>query len=248
MATFTFDNMGSNGGGAGNTWNYSNEDNADFSKQLDGIIVEMKQVQETQYQTNAPLFWKNENGRASKTTEDTGAPCLNFCFVIDSVQFGEKEWIFNPKAKKDPKKNPDGLSAASMAIQQGMLDAGMQADNLDQLGGMNITVWTWEPSDVNMGGNWGSGNPRPFGFKVNNQGDKSRFRGCFPFGSKPQPQQAARQPMAQPSPSRLQNAMEQAGQAVRQANMRQQGAFPQPGMAQAYQPEVVPYSDEDIPF
>lgn len=251
MAVFTFNNMGSTGG-TSNTWNYSDREKDDFALQIDGTVVEMKQVQETQFKTNAPLFWKNDGGRATKVTEDTGSPCLNFCIVIDTVQFGEKEWVFNPKTKKDNTidqktgrpKNPDGLSRASMAIQSALIQAGMDASNLDQLGGMSISVSTKEPPE---GFDYGPTSPRPFGVRINGKGDKP-FRGCFPFGQTPKttPVRAAE---PQPSPSRLQQSMEAAGQAVSQANMRQQGNLPQ---QQNYQySNSVPldvYAEENIPF
>lgn len=244
MAVFTFNNMGSTGS-TSNTWNYSDREKDDFALQIDGTVVEMKQVQETQFKTNAPLFWKNDAGRATKVTENTGSPCLNFCIVIDTVQFGEKEWVFNPKTKKDntidPKtgrpKNPDGLSRASMAIQNALVQAGMDASNLDQLGGMNISVSTKEPPE---GFDYGPTSPRPFGVRINGKGNKP-FRGCFPFDqtAKPEPIQAAD---SQPSSYRLQQAMEAAEQAVRQADMRQQG-----NLGHQNAPMNV-YSNEDIPF
>lgn len=250
MAVFTFNNIGSNGGGASSNWNYSDREKDDFATQIDGTVVEMKQVQETQFGTNAPLFWgRGADGKPKKVTEDTGQPCLNFCIVIDTVQFGEKEWTFNPKSRKDttidPKtgrpKNPDGLSRASMAIHNALIQAGMDPSNLDQLGGMSISVSTKEPPE---GFNYGQGNPRPFGMRINGKGDKP-FRGCFPFGHQPT-QQPVQQ--SQPAPSRMQQAMEQAGQAVRQANMHQQGSLPQ---QQNYQyDDSVPLDvyDEDMPF
>lgn len=241
MAVFTFSNMGSTGG-TSNTWNYSDKEKEDFSLQIDGTVVEMKQVQETQYKTNAPLFWKNDGGRATKVIEDTGSPCLNFCIVIDTIQFGEKEWVFNPKTKKDNTldhqtgrpKNPEGLSRASLAIQQALVSAGMDPSNLDQLGGLNISVSTKEPPE---GFDYGPTSPRPFGVRINGKGDKP-FRGCFPFGqtSKPAHVQA---PAMQPSPTQLQRSMEDAVQPIPQRNAYSN---------QYEQPPMSVYANDDIPF
>lgn len=250
MAVFTFDNMGSTGS-ASNNWNYSDRNKDDFALQIDGTVVEMKQVQETQFKTNAPLFWKNEGGRATKVTEDTGSPCLNFCIVIDTRQFGEKEWIFNPKTKKDntlnPQtglpKNPDGLSKASMAIQKALIAAGMDPKNLDQLGGLNVSIATKEPPE---GFDYGPTSPRPFAIRINGKGDKP-FRGCFPFGQSPK---TAPLQVSQPAPSSLQRAMDEAQAAMDSSSMRQQGSLPQ-----SEQPPVSVYANDvnsiyadDIPF
>lgn len=251
MATFTFSNMGSTGG-TSNTWNYSDREKDDFALQIDGTVVEMKQVQETKYQTNEPLFWGNENGRVCKVTKDTGQPCLNFCIVIDTVQFGEKEWIFNPKTKKDatidPRtgqpKNPDGLSRASMAIQHALIQAGMDAGNLDNLGGMSISVSTQDPPE-NF--SYGPTSPRPFGVRINGKGDKP-FRGCFPFGQAPKPAQVQPVMQQQPAPTMLQQAMERAGRAVAQANMRNQGNLPEQPQYSYEQPPMDVYANDDIPF
>lgn len=259
MAVFTFNNMGSTGG-TSNNWNYSDKAKPDFALQIDGTVVEMKQVQETQYQTNAPLFWKNDGGRAVKVVDNTGQPCLNFCIVIDTDQFGEKEWTFNPKTKKDMSidpntgmpRNPDGLSKASFAIQQALVEAGMDATNLDQIGGMHISVCTKEPPE---GFDYGPTSPRPFGVKINGMGNK-KFRGCFPFGQSPKPpvmQVPAQKPMQQQVPqTRLQQVMEQAQANAAQARMQQQGSLPQQ-QPQAMQPaayEQVPVDvyNDTIPF
>lgn len=238
MAVFTFSNMGS-AEGQSNAWNYSKKDKPDYATRIDGTVVEMKQVQETQFQTNAPLFWRNDGGRATKVTEDTGQPCLNFCVVIDTKQFGEKEWTFNPKTKKDmtldPKtgrpKNPDGLSRASMAIQAALVEAGMDPNNLDQIGGMNVSLATKEPPE---GFDYGPTSPRPFYMKINGKGDKP-FRGCFPFGQTPKMS-------SQPTPSRLQQVMDETGEAIDRAEMRRQGSLPQ------YEQAPVSIYEDDIPF
>lgn len=224
---FTFDNMGTGSGSGLSYWNYSKKTDddgnprADYTPTITGDIVEMEQVQQTDFETGKPLFWKDRQ----KSFEETDSPCLDFQIVV-ATPMGELAWTFNPKAKKT-QQNPKGLSQASQAIFEGMSSAGL-GNSLNILLGKNVTISTPEPP---AGFSYSASNPRRWQFRVNGQGSAVP-RGAFAFGEK-----AKKTPKAE-MPSALQAAMANAQAAVT-ANAQQVSAGTMP-------PADV-YGDE-IPF
>ena len=141
-------------------WNYTKPNEPDYTEQVTGDIVEIRQIQTKNHQTGKYEFW------------DDGNPKLSMLLVIDSDQIGgEFPFVFVPKG------------ACADAVRAGMRAVGIPDSTWANLRAKNVTIMT-----NNQGAPYGSGRPRPWNFSVNGESSKE-FRGCFKFEPpKQQPQ------------------------------------------------------------
>lgn len=219
MGILGFDSR--SGGGNGNAWNYSDRNKDGFMLQIQGTVVEIKEVPATKYNSNVIDRW------------DDGNPKLNICLVIQGQSGRELEWVFGPGGIQKP---TPAMAACRAALQA----AGMPAETVAELGGKFIQVATQEPP---QGFSYGSGSPRPWSVQILGEGQVP-FRGVKEYtGEQAQPQQQM-QPQAQPAPV----AQAQPAPApVAPQPVAQPAPAPAP-VAQAPVPEDTGLHYEDIPF
>lgn len=185
-------------------WNYSKPNDPDYTTQVTGDIVEIRQIQTKNHMTGQYETWPDGN------------PKLSMLLVIDSDQLGgEFGYVFIPKGN------------AADAIRAGLRNAGIPDNTWANLQGKNITIMT-----NNDGAPYGSGRPRPWVVSVNGEGTKP-FRGMFPFEPKqnqqaPQGNQMAGQPVQQNFANpQLQQAFNNASQAMHAAQFNTPQQRPQ---------------------
>lgn len=214
--------------GSNNSWNYSDPNKPDYKPQIQGTVVQIKEVQSVNFMTKKPEFWPDGN------------PKLNVGIVIQDQDGTEYDWIFSPKSA-----GADALAAA----------LGPQATSMLEVAGKVIQVTTWEPQN---GGKWAAGNPRPWQVQILGQGQIPYRGTVQYQGGKTQPQtqpQMQQRPQ-QYQPVQQQPMQQQAPRIVGQfyevptAGMQPQ--VQQPPMneqvpVQAYGNPAQVY-DQDIPF
>lgn len=182
-------------------WNYSRPNDPDYTDNITGVVMELKQVQRTNAMNQQPEFWPN------------GDPKLDIAFIIDVPALGgEIMWSL---------KNYKGHAthqAATAALKQ----AGLPT-NFTQYLGKQISIMTKD-------GRYGAGNPRPWSIAILGDSGVEH-RGCALFSeSNVQPEQTRQQPQAQGrgpvqqqhgqpqfNNPRLEHAFNNATQAVTQA-------------------------------
>lgn len=220
--------------GNNNGWNYSDPNKPDYKPQIQGSVVQIKEVQSVNFMTKKPEFWPDGN------------PKLNVGIVIQDQNGTEYDWIFSPKSA--------GAEALAAAL-------GPQATSMLEAAGKIIQVTTWEPQN---GGKWAAGNPRPWQVQIMGQSQVPYRGtvNYSKSNQQAQPQQAQPQPQ-QPMPQQQQQAPRIVGQfyEVPTAGMQPQ-PMPQQQPQQYAQPqqpmqEQVPVQaygepgqvyDQDIPF
>ena len=178
-----------NRGGSGNGWNYAHPDQEGFMLQIQGTVVEIKEVPATKFNSNEIDRWPDGN------------PKLNICLTIQGQSGRELDWTFSPGGTQKP---TTAMAACRAALQA----AGEPAESVAELGGKTIQVTTQAPP---QGFNYGQGNPRPWAVQIMGPGTVP-FRGVKeytgeqvqtqqPTQPQPQPQpQPAPAPVAQPAP------------------------------------------------
>ena len=175
MGVLGFENRGS-----GNMWNYAHPDREGFMLQIQGTVVEVKEVAATKFNSNEIDRWPDGN------------PKLNVCLTIQGQSGRELDWVFSPGGTQKP---TTAMAACRAALQA----AGEPAESVAELGGKTIVVATVAPPE---GFNYGQGNPRPWSVQVLGPGTVP-FRGVHEYTGEPQPQpqpQPQAQPVAQPQP------------------------------------------------
>lgn len=224
MGVLGFENRGGNG--SGNNWNYSDPNKEGYMLQLQGTVVEIKEVPATKFNSNEIDRWPDGN------------PKLNIALVIQGQSGRELEWVFSPGGIQRP---TQAMAACRSALQA----AGKPAESVAELGGLFISVATQEAP---QGFSYGAQNPRPWAVQVLGQGQVP-FRGVHEYTeqanvAQQQPQAAA--PTQQPAP---------VAQPVQPVQPVAQQAAPAP-VAQPAQPVApapapvpeTPYYEQDIPF
>lgn len=207
--------------GNGNGWNYSDPTKPDYKPQLQGSVVQIKEVQSVNYVTKKPEFWNDGN------------PKLNVAIVIQEQDGTEYDWIFSPKSTA-----ADALAAA----------LGPQATSMLEAAGKVIQVSTWEPQN---GMKYGANNPRPWQAQILGQSQVPyRGTVKYQGNAQPQ-QQAQPQPQQQAAPPIVGQyyAAPTVGmqpQPMQQQPMQQQPVQQQP--AQQNWNEAPAMYDQDIPF
>lgn len=221
-----------NGGGA---WNYSDPSKESYMPSITGTVVEISEVQSTNFQTRQPEYWQDGN------------PKLNIQLTIQGQSGKELPWVFSPKSL--------GMDAVKAALQAYKPDSNSVAD----IGGLLVEVSTQGDSTQ-----YHANNPRPWNVRILGQGN-APFRGVKEFKAAPSVQQVAQQPMQQapqqqvpPSPlnrtfsGQPQQSMHQVHQQMQQpAQQYQQQVVQQPMQQPAQQPmhdTGAAYYDEEIPF
>lgn len=239
MSFFSFDRNS----GAGNVWNYSDPQKDGFSLVLQGVVVELSDPLKTKFKSQEVDRWQDGN------------PMRNICLTILTQGGEEKNWIFGPGSSKNP-------SRALEACRAALVQAGVQGQGLEDMGGMSITVQTAQPPE---GFSYGQGSPRPWQVRIDNPQKSDAYRGVRHVvdpvtegGQQPQPQQQTQpqpQPQAQPQQAQPQgtnpvaNAVMQAAQAAGQTLVMADGTqMGQPQSAQAAQDMQAQYYTEDVPF
>lgn len=223
--------------GSNNGWNYSDPNKPDYKPQIQGTVVQIKEVQSVNFMTKKPEFWPDGN------------PKLNVGIVIQDQNGTEYDWIFSPKSA-----GADALAAA----------LGPQATSMLEVAGKVIQVTTWEPQN---GGKWAAGNPRPWQVQVLGQGQipyrgTVQYQGNK-AGQQPQQQvqqqpvqQYQQQPQQQQAPRIVGQFYEvptagmqqqQYQQPVQQAQPMQQQPMNEQVPVQVYGEPGQVY-DQDIPF
>ena len=214
------------GGGSGNTWNFSRPENDNYSLMLQGDVVEVSEVQSINFGTKKPEFW------------DDGNPRLNICITVLTQAGEEINWIFGPGGRGEK------ASVPMKALRGALEAAGKPGMSVAEIGGLNITVATQAPP---QGFNYGQGNPRPFAVQINGMGN-APFRGVKTFK---QQQQQPQQPKPQPSPMQMQQPQPMQQQAYINGQQRVQQAMSQARQASMTQPmqmQQPAYYDDYVPY
>lgn len=175
MGVLGFENRGSM---TGKNWNYSDPNKDNYYLQLQGTVVEIKEVPATKFNSNEIDRWPDGN------------PKLNICLTIQGQSGRELDWVFSPGGTQKP---TPAMAACRAALQA----AGEPAQSVAELGGKTITVATQAPPE---GFTYGQGNPRPWAVQINGAGTVP-FRGVHEYTGEAQQQaQPQPQPQVQPQP------------------------------------------------
>ena len=213
MSFFSFDRGNANTDG--NFWNYGNPEKDGYSPMLMGRVVELSDPCATKYMSNEIDRWDDGNAKR------------NIRMAIVDGAGNEFLWDFGPGSKKNP-------SRAMQACAAALAEANIQANGLEDMLGMVISVSTNEPP---QGFKYGAGAPRPWEVHIIDP-NKGEHRGTKHI---PDPREVGAQAPAAaqvtqapaPMPSQLQNAVQNAANAM---GFQQQ----QPQMNQGYFANQVP--------
>lgn len=226
MGIFNLDpNAG--GGGGGNFWNFSNNQKDNYMEWLTGDLVEIRKVQHFNPATKQYEVFAN------------GQPKIDFMITLLCEDGVERKWAF-PPFTKDRATNTRVPTMAWQAWLDAIANSGLNAQYLEDIGGMNITLHS--PAGV-----YNMNNPRVFEVFINGPGN-AEFRGAFDFEppkqAQPQPQPMQQRPMQQPVQQRpQQGAYINGQQRVQQAmNQARQASMGQP----QYQQQ--PMYDDQVPY
>jgi len=223
-----------------NWWNHRNPNKDNYSAVLSGTVVEFALVPRRKFgSTNEYERYRN------------GGIMENYKLTIADANGTEWQWEFKP----GPRSNP---SVPFAAIKKGMAEAGIKPFKASSMAGLAVTIWTEE-------GTYSMQHPRPYGFRVDGQGDPALVHEPFFVDAMPKEEGAPApippQPVAVPQQidpvlqASMMRAATSAGVVVPQ--FQQVGYQPQPAPQPAYQqqaiypgqyPGQVPYTDQDIPF
>ena len=226
-------------------WNYSDPNKDDYSLELIGTVVELSDPMATKFQSSEIDRWKDGN------------PKRNICITILTQDGQEKDWIFSPGSSRNP-------SQAMQACRNALMSAGINANSLEELGGMVIGIQT---QAAPQGFKYGQGAPRPWVVQIGNAQKSQAYRGTKHIvdevteGKQQAPQQAQPVMQQQPQPMMQQptqmQPMQQAQPVMQQAQPMQMQPQPmmQPMQMQPMQMQQQPqqgmpgaYADSDIPF
>lgn len=194
MSFFSFNRSNTNADG--NFWNYNHPEKDNYSPVLMGRLVELADPPATKFQSSEIDRWDDGNCKR------------NIRMTIQDGAGNEFLWDFGPGSKKNPSR---ALTACAAALQA----AGIQANGLEDMLGMVISISTQEPP---QGFQYGAGSPRPWTVQIMDA-NVGEHRGTKHI---PDPREAGAQapapsPVAQapaPMPSQLQNAVQNASQAM----------------------------------
>lgn len=217
-------------------WNYSDSKKEGYMPSITGTIVEISEVQSTNYMTKEKETWPD------------GKPKLNIKFTIQGQSGKELPWVFNPK------------SVAADAVKTALRQYDPNTMTMADLGGLMVRVTTQGDSNL-----YNVNNPRPWWFEILGPGT-AEFRGVKEFEPMvtPQPQPQAQPQMQQQPVMQQQPPMQGNYYAPPQPQMQPQQQFTSPvnrlinpqaqqqqPQQQVPEPDYVPtsvYDDNDIPF
>ena len=207
-------------GSTNNNWNYSDNTKDNYTEFIQGTVVQIDNPQSINFGTGKPEFWQDGN------------PKRNLRMTLLQKDGEEINWTFAPHSK----------SLARQAIVAGMDAVDPKNNgNMEMLLGKMVTVYT-------QAGSYNAQHPRPWGFRIDGDGDASQVRGIVDLskpdnnhggGAQAQPAPAP-VPTAPPAP-----AMTQVAPAGPPSSVVQQVAN-----TFGVNMEEVPTSvyDQDIPF
>lgn len=163
MSVLDFDGASSN---SGMFWNYTNSEKDNFCTRIQGDVVKIKVVQQTDYKTGQPKFFTNKDG-------SQGRPMEAIQIVLRGRKSGtELAWEFKPGGKGDR------ASTAMKAIKAGLQAAGHAGASVAELAGKFVDISTVAPP---QGFSYSQSNPRPWTVQI--LGDSQvPFRGVFELG------------------------------------------------------------------
>jgi hypothetical protein len=184
------------------SWNYTDPQKPNFKESIVGTVIEMQEVQSSNYYTKVPEFWPNGNPKLQAKIvflEDTG---------------GEVAWYISPK------------SSASIAVLNALTAFGITNPKLSDMIGKRIQVSTQSPPP---GFAYGQGAPRPWTVQVVGEDTVTPVRGIKLFDqlAQQQPQQAPVPPQPQVQQTQVQVPVQQVAP-VQQAQMQPQPIQQQP--------------------
>lgn len=204
-------------------WNYSKPDKEGYSTSITGTVVSIQEVQKRKYtrdgRPGAPEFW-----------DDSGKPVMNIRLGLAMPDGSLKAFVFQPAGKEARARLKKSIHMDLFAL--------TGDTNMSNLIGKTITIWTIE-------GNYGSGNPRPWYCKLEENVGPFMLTSPLPYeftvpellcddavsGGQYQPQQIG------VAPQNIQQPVIQ--QPVYQQPIQQQPVYQQPVMQQqTYVPQV----------
>lgn len=207
-------------GSASNNWNYSDNTKDNYAEFIQGTVIQIDNPQSINFGTGKPEFW------------DDGNPKRNLRMTLLQQDGTEIQWTFAPHARSNARK----------AIVDGMDAYDPNNDgNMKMLLGKIVTVWT-------QAGSYNSQRPRPWNFRIDDDGDQQFVRGLIDL-SQPN-QQAPKQTTPPAPPAAPAPAMTQVAPASPPAAVVQQVANTFGVHLEEVPQEQVPVSvyDEEIPF
>lgn len=147
-----------------NWWNYSDPEKTNYCTSITGDVVEMAEMQRTEYGTGRKLWWlpngqKNAQGRPF-SYEDTGKPVLDLKITL--VTEDGEEVMVGCKS---------GRTNIMQALWNALKDAKINNATLGDFAGKNISIATKAVY---------KGNARPFNARINGEG-KTPFRGFIEY-------------------------------------------------------------------
>ena len=173
MSVLYFENRG----GSSNKWNYSDSSKEGFMTQIQGTVVEVKEVAATKFNSNEIDRWPDGHAK------------INVCLVIQGQSGKELEWVFSPGSVVKP-------TPAMQACRTALQAAGYPAVSVAELGGMTVNISTVQPPE---GFSYGVGNPRPWTVQIVGAGTVP-FRGVTEYEEVPAPPAPAAAPVMQAPP------------------------------------------------
>ena len=209
------------GGPTARYWNFTKPEKEGYTLTIEGTVVEIIREIKRDYMTKELEYYK-----------DSGRPKLQWKFFLLQPDGEEVIWKF------DNKMSGTGERACVGALTNGQ---GGRC-SFDRFIGKYIRVSTGN-------GNYGLGNPRPYGVEILRDGDAGAVRGCHDYSRETQQPQAQPQPQPQPQQPYPQTPLEAAQAMAQRAVAQNNGAFPVQGqqVPQGQYPPTGVY-DSDIPF
>lgn len=160
-------------------WNYSaattkeGQPRDDFKQTLQGILVDMKEVQATKYQSTELDWWFDKQGKPT-------APKMDIELAIQEANGNNLVWHIKPGSSSNYKKF--SLARKAMVDEVRRITKDPETNDITKLLGKEVYIKTEDMVLANGDTvSYGSSNPRPWEFKVVGDGDASLVR----FGKEP---------------------------------------------------------------